>query len=186
MNSKKGQCHDLSLRFNGTVVGLSFRIAIHQPRFACATLYFYCLPLPSQSLFSSKLSRRVFGSIPPSFVSRCSNAISRPTKTTGLSKSWKKNPMCQDVYRYPLVLVISTRERKKKRTELLGFGNYLDAMIARKIGVSNSPLRDRVFRDLMDWNLPRYSLLCLFSIIFISKKVICYLLFDYLVFMIMI
>lgn len=29
MNSKKGQCHDLSLRFNGTVVGLSFRIAIH-------------------------------------------------------------------------------------------------------------------------------------------------------------
>lgn len=52
--------------------------------------------------------------------------------------------------------------KKKERTELLGFGNYLDAMVARKIGVSNPPLGDRVFRDLMNWNLPRYSLSFLF------------------------
>lgn len=68
-----------------------------------------------RNLFSLRNSPAGYsGRFPPSFVSRCSNAISRPTKTTGLSKSWKKNPMCQDVYRYPLVLVISTREKKKK------------------------------------------------------------------------
>lgn len=73
------------------------------------------------------------------------------------------------------------KKKKKKRTELLGFGNYLDAMVARKIDVSNSPLRDGVFRDLMDWNLLLSILFRFFPIVFITKNVICYLYSNFVI-----